>query len=109
MVLPRGHTGRADPVLLEIQMTDKERPSWCIKEDQCEYVYSVGEICIGCMTGKEYLRPWKNAYSLCFGAYSGGVTIRTVHLLGLFKCIKEAVAFEKAHDYAPKTKPSEAF
>jgi hypothetical protein len=77
----------------------KTRPVWCTQERDCQYVYNVGEMCIGCMTTKESQRPWKNAYSLCFGPYQRPVLIRTIHLLGLFKCIKEAVGYERRNDH----------
>lgn len=79
----------------------KERPGWCPKEGHCTYVYSVGQMCIGCLTPIDNLHPWKNAYSLCFG--EGTQTcIRTKDLLAMFKLIKEAVAYERRNDPVPK-------
>ncbi len=77
----------------------KERPTWCPKERECQYVYNVGEICIGCCTEKDYLKPWKNSYYLCFGRFQR-TSIKTMHMLGLYRCIKAAVAFERQNDPA---------
>lgn len=81
---------------MKLQPT-KERPEWCPTDKHCLYVYSVGQTCIGCLTPLDYLHPWKNAYSLCLGD-GNQHCIRTMDLLGLFKLVKEAVAFERRND-----------
>lgn len=74
----------------------KDRPDWCPRERDCQYVYNVGCICVGCLSYMRARHPWRNAYSLCFGEGSS-VCVQTKDILGLFKCLQMAARFEREH------------
>jgi hypothetical protein len=75
----------------------RPRPSWCPNQKKCEFVYVTGEICIGCLTPADRLKPWKNAYTMCFGLQRS-VCIRTMDLIRVFGCVKHAVRYERRND-----------
>ena len=72
----------------------KTRPEWCSRERSCQYLYNVGEICIGSLASTGKFHPWKNAFCLCFGE-TNAVCIKSRDLLGLFKVLQMAARHER--------------
>lgn len=81
-------------------MTQTLRPPWCSNQTRCRCLHTIKDVCIGYLTDLGSPVPYRNHYSLCFGPYSS-VTLRTIDLVRVFKCLKAGAEFEQSLEPQP--------